>query len=290
MHADASLHGTLPQLSNVVLVSHLTGWIDASGAAAAAMSVIEAATAATPIATFDPDTFIDYRARRPTMELRDGVSTRLVWPDIQLKVGHDLNGAPVLLLTGPEPDSNWKRFAATFGDLVQQLGVNRFVGLGAYPFASPHTRDARLSITTPSATLAATLNWLKSTLDVPAGLNSVLEHTCHDLDLEALGLWAQVPHYVSGMPYPGAAAALVEGLCTFSGLDIPTGELRREARLQQGRIDQLVAGNEEHEAMVRQLETAWDAAATATLPNPDQLPSADELAAEVERFLRGQAD
>jgi proteasome assembly chaperone (PAC2) family protein len=290
MHSDITLNGPLPRLTNTVLVSHLTGWIDASGAAAAAMTVIEAATEAATVATFDPDTFIDYRARRPTMELRDGVSTQLVWPQIQLKVGRDLRGTQVVLLTGPEPDSNWRRFAQAFAEVSQELGVQRFIGLGAYPFAAPHTRDARLSITTPSATLAATLSWLKSTLDVPAGLNSVLEHTFHDLDIEALGLWAQVPHYVSGMPYPAAAAALIEGLCTFTGLDIPTGELHREARLQQARIDQLVTGNDEHEAMVRQLEAAFDAAATATLPSADQLPSADELAAEVERFLRGQGD
>ena len=96
----------------------MTGWIDASGAAAAAMSTIEKETAATPLVTFDDDTYIDYRARRPMLELRDGVSTRLVWSAPELKVGHDANGRDVLLLSGPEPDMAWHRFAATVADLA----------------------------------------------------------------------------------------------------------------------------------------------------------------------------
>src|SRR5215207_4056727 len=99
--------GAPPSLDEPTLVVMLSGWIDASGAAAAAMAALEIECKAKTIAVFDGDTFIDYRARRPTMQLRDGVNTDLIWPDIEVKAGVDLDGHDVVLLTGPEPDMAW---------------------------------------------------------------------------------------------------------------------------------------------------------------------------------------
>ncbi|MEY4173595.1 MAG: hypothetical protein RI900_760, partial [Actinomycetota bacterium] len=129
------LHGDLPSLDRPVLVVHLGGWIDASGAAAAATSLLDSQSSATTIATFDGDRFVDYRARRPVMELRDGVNARLRWSDIELRLGLDNRGTPLLLLTGPEPDSQWRAFAAAVTELATRLGVYQMVALGAYPFA-----------------------------------------------------------------------------------------------------------------------------------------------------------
>ena len=96
--------GKLPVLQQPVLVAMLTGWIDASAAAAAAMEALVTETNAVPLIEFDADTFVDYRARRPLMELRDGVITKLNWSAPRIMLGHDKNNEPVLLLTGPEPD------------------------------------------------------------------------------------------------------------------------------------------------------------------------------------------
>ena len=98
-----------------------------------------------PLVRFDDDTFIDYRARRPTMELRDGLNTDLVWPTIELRAGRSVDGRDILLLTGPEPDMAWHRFAAAVSDIAVELDVTQMVGFGAYPFATPHTRPPRLS-------------------------------------------------------------------------------------------------------------------------------------------------
>jgi hypothetical protein len=157
------LHEPLPSLESPVLVGMFTGWIDASGAAAAAWAAIDAATGARPLVTFDGDLFLDYRARRPTMELREGLNTRLVWPEIVLKVGRTGDGRDVLLLGGAEPDSNWHRFADTVGALAVELGASQVVFLGAYPFACPHSRPSRLSCTTPSPELLASVPFIKST-------------------------------------------------------------------------------------------------------------------------------
>ena len=136
---------------------------------------------------------------------------------------------------------------------------------------------------------------LRGTLDVPAGIQSAIEHRCAEMDLPALGLWAQVPHYVTGdgTQYPAASLALIEELSRTTGLMLPTGELAVEAERTRHRIDAAVASNTDHEEMVRALEVRYDDENSSrehpSNPTPtDALPSADELAAEVEEFLRDQ--
>jgi proteasome assembly chaperone (PAC2) family protein len=286
------LHEPLPALVSPVLVVMLTGWIDASGAAAAAMTAVEAAADARPLVTFNGDVFIDYRARRPTMELREGVNTRLDWPEIELKVGRDGAGNDLLLLTGPEPDSSWRWFADVVSGLCVELGVRMVVVLGAYPFASPHTRSSRLSCSSPSTELIDSVPFLKNSVDVPAGMGAVLEHAFVDKGMPALGLWAQVPHYLGTMSYPAASVALIEGLAQVADLQIDASALQNEAEIQRERIDQLVSANAEHRAMIEQLETVYDQAdqQTGGAMWPESIPTADELGAEVERFLRDQGD
>lgn len=307
MNPAYELHGPPPELDSPVLVMMLVGWIDASGAAAAAIGAIEAETGARTVATFDADAFIDFRARRPTMEVREGRNTRLMWPSIELKAGRDVAGHDVLLLVGSEPDSQWHRFSEAVANLASELGCRLAVGLGAYPFATPHTRPARLSFTTPSEELAARAPFAKSSVDVPAGMVAVLEHSLTTRGVPAITVWAQVPHYVAAMSYPAASVALLGGLAQVSDVVVDAASLRHEAIIQRQRLDGLVAGNLEHQAMVRQLEELYDRleadlAAGGALPSagsrsfgegafdPRDLPSGDELAAELERFLREQDD
>ena len=289
MTAAYELHGELPTLERPVLVVCMQGWIDASGAAAAAMAAIQDECSCAPLATFDSDLFVDYRARRPLMELREGVNTRLVWNDIELKLGRDSRGNAVLTLTGPEPDSQWKAFARAVTDLSLRLGVYQMVALGAYPFATPHTRASRLSSSSPSADVIASVPYLKNSVDVPAGMSAVLEHALTEAGIASLGIWVQVPHYVSAMTYPAASVELLDGLRTVTGVNVAGQGLTREAEVQRARIDQLVSGNDEHSDMVHQLEQAYDALAQQAPPlDANDLPSADELAAEFEQFLRDQ--
>lgn len=144
-----SLRGELPQVESPTLVVMLTGWIDASGAALGAIDHFLSATDATTFLEFDPDTFIDYRARRPVMELREGVNTRIVWTVPEMKIGKDAAGKEILFLVGPEPDTAWKHFADTVAALAIQLGVEKMIGMGAYPYGAPHTRPVGISATTP---------------------------------------------------------------------------------------------------------------------------------------------
>lgn len=288
MTSDAAqTNGELPELDHPLLITALSGWIDAGGAAAAALDAIVNECTANVIATFVSDEYIDYRARRPVLRLREGVHAEMAWQEIQLLAGSTPDGRDVVLLRGPEPDMKWNRFSAVITELAQHLGVVRMVSLGAYPFTSPHTRPPRISVTAPTDAAIAGLPYLRSSLEVPAGVVSVVAEACSSAGIPAVGLWAQVPHYASAMPYPDAAIALVDALCDLTGVELAVDELRSDAVAQRQRIDALIADNPEHAAMVNRLEIAHDASDDAT-PVSFDIPSGDQLAAEVERFLRDQ--
>jgi proteasome assembly chaperone (PAC2) family protein len=257
------------------------------------MGALETECGARPLVAFDGDVFIDYRARRPLLELRDGVNTGLVWLTPQLQVGRDPHRHDVLLLSGPEPDMAWHQFTTAIGDLAGELGVAQMVALGAYPFAAPHTRPPILAATSASPEVLAELPFRLSSVDVPAGMSAALELALHERGIPSLGIWAQVPHYVVSMAYPAASVALLEGLATATGITIAADELRGEAVAHRQRLDQLIAANDEHQGMVEQFERMYDAAEQAapadTTPEGGlEMRSGDELAAEVERFLREQ--
>jgi hypothetical protein len=279
-----------PMLHEPVLVVMLTGWIDAAGAAAAAADALSDECETSPIVRFDDDTFIDYRARRPLMELRDGINTDLVWSTIELRAGRSSSGRDVLVLSGPEPDMAWHRFARAVSDLAVELGVTKMIGFGAYPFATPHTRPARLSCTSPSTEVLASVTFQRSSVDVPAGMAAALEHAMHAVKIPALGIWVQVPHYVAAMPYPAASVALLDGLAEATGIEVAAADLRSAIGPQRQRIDATIADNPEHLAMLRQLEELYDAATDGDVaPSAGfEMRSGDELADEIQQFLRDQ--
>ena len=271
-----------PDVTDPILVIALEGWIDAGIGAAGAMAHLVQEMDSTLVATFDSEALVDYRSRRPVMHLVEGVNTGLTWPSIELRQGVDAEGNDVLLLAGAEPDTRWKAFTSEVVDLAGELGVGLVVGLGAYPAPVPHTRSTRLSTSATSAELAARVGQLAGTLDVPAGVQAAIERRCAEEGLPNVGIWAQVPHYAAAMPFPGASVALLEGLERLARVRVDIDALREADRLLRVRLDGLVADNPDHVAMVRQLEEHYDEAAELLGP----VPTGEELAAEVERYLR----
>ncbi len=280
-----------PDLDAPVLLVALEGWIDAGGAAARAVDALTDEVETTLVATFDEDAFVDFRARRPTMHLEDGVNTGLTWNPIELHALHAPNGSGVLLLSGVEPDSAWHRFCDAVVDLALDLEVRMQLGWGAYPAGVPHTRPVQLSATASSEALATEIGFVRGTIDVPAGIEAALEASFAAAGLPAVGIWAQVPHYVSTMRYPAAAARLLEGLNELAGTDFGVEGLVDEVAAMRTRIDALVSSNPQHVEMIGQLEQAYDDAASAERDaGLGDLPSGDDLAEELQRFLREQGD
>jgi proteasome assembly chaperone (PAC2) family protein len=279
-----------PDLNEPVLVIALEGWIDAGLGASNAIGTMLDTIYTEVLATFDTEYFIDQRARRPIARIVDGVTTELTWPEIQLRFGRDGDGADILFLVGPEPDFHWSDFVDVVTDAAGRFDVRLVVGLGAFPAPTPHTRPVRIIGTAPatSANLLARVGTVSGELEVPAGISSALELGFSEVDMEIVTLWARVPHYVASMPYPQASAALIDGLASIAGLTLDAGSLRASAEEARQRVDDLVTNNPDHTSMVEQLEEAADEVEGVSLG--DELPSGDELAAELERFLRGEAN
>jgi hypothetical protein len=273
--------------ADAVLVVGLEGWIDAGlGAVTAITSLLEAADAVV-VATFDMDELLDHRARRPVVALENGHNGGLSWPEIELRLGQDREESPMLFLVGPEPDLRWRTFGAEIATLCSQLGVRMVVGLGAFPAPAPHTRPVRVAATSPDPELAGRVGVVSGALSVPAGIESVLEIALNKVGIPAIGLWARVPHYVEGMPYPAASAALVDTLAEVADLALDSSALHRAADLARQRVDELISQSTEHQEMVRQLEEHLDAAECNTM-DLGELPSGDDIAAELERYLRDE--
>lgn len=280
-----------PELTEPVLVVAMDGWIDAGGAAATAMTTLMSATSAETIAEFDADRLLDHRARRPIMHLVNGLITDLTWPAIELRAGTDADGNDVLLLVGAEPDFEWQAFADAVVDLAHDHDCRMVVTMGAYPAPVAHTRPTALSVTTSSTELSDSLHgYVRGTLEVPGGIHAVLDVAANNSGIPAMGIWAQVPHYISAMPYPAASVALLEGLEEVAGVRIEPGQLPSDAKATRIRLDELVAENAQHQTMVAQLEELMDQGLGGPDDAPtfgfDHLPSGDELAEELQEFLR----
>ena len=273
-----------PDLESPTLVLGLDGWIDAGLAATNALGTMLENLETVTVARFDTDGLLDHRSRRPTMHLLDGINTGLTWPTLELRAGFDGEGAPVLFLVGAEPDHRWQAFADAVVDLAHQFGTSAIFGLGAYPAPVPHTRPTRLVTTATDTEMVRRVGSVTGRIDVPAGVHAAIELAGAASGIPSTGLWAQVPHYAAGMPYPAGALALVEGLRDIAGLHFDLGSLVEDARSTRHRLDELVANSDEHVAMVRQLEAQVDSEITID----DPLPMGDDLMAELEQFLRDQ--
>jgi proteasome assembly chaperone (PAC2) family protein len=278
------------RLTSPVLVVSLEGWVDAGLGASSAVAELVGTSTTIPVASFDTEVLVDQRARRPIAQLVNGITTDLTWPSIQVIAGTDGDGADVLYLVGPEPDFRWKSFLAAVVELVQRLGVRMVVGLGAFPAPAPHTRPVRLASTVPpqSADLAGRVGFVQGTLEVPAGVQAALEMALGAANVPVISLWARVPHYVAAMPFPEASAALIDGLCAVSGLVFDTTAVRRAAEASRRQVDELIADNSEHADMVRRLESSIDSEEANPFGIDIEVPSGDEIAAELERFLRDE--
>lgn len=278
-----------PTLVNPVLVVGLEGWIDAGFAGQTAANVLVEAVPHEVVATFDVDNLVDNRSRRPLLRLSNGVLEKLVWPDIRLVLSRQPSDErSILALTGPEPDYHWRAFVAEVVELAKSLGVEMVIGVGAFPAPVPHTRPVRLAATATTQELAGRIGFVPASLEVPAGAQAALEMAFGEAGVPAVGVWARVPHYAAGTPYPDAALALLEELSNLTGVKVQTSTLRENGQVVRGQIQAMIENSSEHVSMVRQLEEQYDAEVGLSATEFSNLPTGEELAAELEKYLRGE--
>lgn len=264
-----------PGFDAPVLVAALEGWVDAGGAGTIAAGQL--GEGGRRIATFDADAIYDYRARRPTLDILDGRPLTIEWPALTL-TARTVEERELLILTGPEPDYRWQELAADVVALAARLGVASWASLGAIPAAVPHTRPVPILATASASGLlpAGIRQGPDGLLRVPSAALSVLEHAAAAAGIPAIGLYAQVPHYVSAS-YPTASIALLTALGRHLGVDLPVGQLATRALERRSMLDAASAADDDTKAYVARLEA---------LADESRLPEGDELIADIERFLR----
>lgn len=281
----------LPDLGRPVLVQALTGFVDAGSATQLAREHLLSQPDARLVATFDVDQLLDYRSQRPVMTFDADHWESYDEPTLGLHLLRDDAGTPFLLLAGPEPDLQWNRFTAALLGLVDRLGVRLSVGLNAIPMAVPHTRPIGLTAhATRPELITGYEPWLNR-VQVPGSAGNLLEYRLGQAGRDAMGFAVHVPHYLAQTPYPTAAEALLAAVSRATGLLLPTDALRSAAEAVDADIDQQIADAEEAGKLVHALEQQYDAFVRGRqspnrLPTDDgPLPTADELGAELERFL-----
>jgi hypothetical protein len=272
------LEGPVPALDAPAVVAAFDGWVDAGSAATTALEIL--ADGAPVIARFDPDELFDYRARRPTLEIRDGRLASLDWPEITLRACR-FGSRDVLILTGAEPDDRWRRFAADIVELLGRLDVSQWISLGAIPAAVAHTRAVPILGTASRTGLlrGGVSAGPTGLLKVPSAALSMLEMAASEAGLPSVGYFAQIPHYVTG-EYALASLELVKALEQHLDVPLPRGDLVEESRLLRLRLDAATAADETTRAYVERLESMVD---------ESRQPAGDDLIADIERFLRGRS-
>jgi predicted ATP-grasp superfamily ATP-dependent carboligase len=281
----------LPDLGRPVLIQALSGFVDAGAAGRLARDHLLESLDARVVATFDVDALLDYRSRRPSMMFVEDHWESYEDPELVLHLLHDGSNTPFLLLAGPEPDLYWERFTAALIQLIDRFGVRLTVGLNAIPMAVPHTRPTGVTAHATRRDLIVGYEpWLRR-VQVPGSAGHLLEFRLGRSGRDAMGFAVHVPHYLAQSEYPAAAERLLVAVSKATGLLLPTDALRKAAEVTRAEIDQQIVQAEEAAAVVRSLEQQYDAFVSAQEGDESldktngPLPTADELGAELERFL-----
>ncbi|HEY1622703.1 MAG TPA: PAC2 family protein [Streptosporangiaceae bacterium] len=274
------------------LLHHLEGFIDAGGAGRLLAEHLLQDYEHETVATFDADRLIDYRSRRPLMTYENGQWTGYDAPELALHLIRDVNERPFLLLSGPEPDHEWELFAAAVQILADRLKAGPAVSFLGIPAGVPHTRPLGVIAHGTRDGLVAGTQRLPDRIQLPGSAAALLELRLGEAGKDALGFAVQVPHYLAQTAYPAAALTLLGSVTEFTGLDLPAVDLRIASERTDEAIQRQVSESAEIAELVRALEEQYDTAAEqqGLLAEGEQMPTADELAAQFERFLADQQD
>jgi proteasome assembly chaperone (PAC2) family protein len=271
----------LPALQRPVLVAAFEGWNDAGEVASGTALLLHGELGAETFATIDPEPFFDFQLTRPQVHFTEDGTRAVRWPTNEFSwaraPGHD-----VVVLQGTEPNLRWPSFVTGIRELVDELGVELVITLGALQVDTPHTRPVPVTGSATSADVAERLALRSTRYEGPTGIVGVLHAACVQAGVPALSLWAGVPHYLAATPYLAGVLALAERLELLLGVGLPLDRLADESGTQQDDIATVVAADPDLAEYVSDLEDSDE--------EPDVLPptgmSGEQLAEELERYLR----
>ena len=278
-HEPAALH-------RPVLLAAFEGWNDAGESATTAVRFLARSLGAERVASIDAEEFYDFTVARPQVRLDDGMQRTIEWPDPVVDVARLANGRDLLLMTGIEPALRWRTFTAEVVGMASTLGVEMAMTLGALLADVPHTRPVRVTGTATDPALVAELGFTRSRYEGPTGILSILLAGCAEAGMRAASLWATTPHYLRETQSPKAALALVERVARMLDFSVDVTELEIATAAYERQVDDMLSGEDDVADYVRRLEE--DGVEGEEEPAEFELPTQEELASEVERFLREQ--
>ena len=280
-----------PDLERPVLIAAFTGWNDAAEAASVALNTLGEAWGVKQFASFEGEEFFDYQTTRPRIRLIEGVTRTVEWPQNNLFATDAsidaLGGRVAVLLSGPEPNFRWQAFSEADVQLARELNVRLIVTLGALLADVPHSRPVSVSANAQDPSLVENLGLSASRYEGPTGITGVLHRYCAGKGLPAVSFWASVPHYLPSVPSAPAALALLQSLSKLLGGSFDTAHLERTSEDYQRQVSAAVAQDPDLTSYIHMLEERYDTQTEGGIRN---LPSGDELARELERFLREKGE
>jgi proteasome assembly chaperone (PAC2) family protein len=267
-------------LTSPVVIAAFEGWNDAGEAASSAVSHLGTAWDAAAIGEMDPEDYYDFQVTRPVLDVTDGQHRRLTWPTTRLvKARPEGLDRDVVLVHGIEPNMRWRGFCSELVGAFTEVGAELVILVGALLADSPHTRPVPVTVAASDEKQAAALQIEPVDYQGPTGIVGVLQDACTNAGIQAISLWAAVPHYVAQPPSPKATLALLRGIEDIVDAPMPLADLPEEARAWERGVDELAEQDAEVAEYVRALEEAKDA---TDLPEA----SGDAIAREFERYLR----
>jgi proteasome assembly chaperone (PAC2) family protein len=281
----------MPELERPVLIAGFTGWNDAAEASSLAVGTLKDAWGAQRFGHFDAEEFFDFQATRPQITLTDGVTRTIEWPENTLSATASaveaLRGRGAVLLSGPEPNFRWRSFCDAVAETARDLGAEMVVTMGALLADVPHSRPVSVSANSQDPVLVENLKLSASRYEGPTGITGVLHRVCAEAGLPAVSFWASVPHYLPAVPSAPAALALLQNLSVLLRIDVDTSELEETANSYQEQVSVAVAQDADLSSYVQMLEERFDSQVEGGERN---LPTGDDLAQELEGFLRERND
>jgi proteasome assembly chaperone (PAC2) family protein len=281
----------IPLLREPVMVIAFSGWNDAAEAASGAVEHLLSGwrdknddVIPELIANVESEDFYDFQVNRPVVTIDESQIRNITWPSTQVfgmaipSMKRDL-----VIVTGVEPSMKWKSFTSDLLDLADDLEVSLVVSLGSLLADTPHTRPITVTATGSHPTIANRLGVSVSKYEGPTGILGIIQDGCMRRGIDAISLWAAVPHYASNAPSPKATLALINNLEEFLDIKIPLSDLPDRSDAWEREVNDLAADDSEIADYVKALEESKDA---AELPDV----SGDTIAKEFERYLRRQQE